>query len=408
MGKIKVAKEIAEGIGNVAKKVSQYGLTPERSLPRFGFGKIGEPKRETSTKTVRHQVSQNVLKRPIEEMSATYSPPRSTMKEDRILRPDDLKVGDVIIPAVGDTTLAGHELRSINDIELDKPVNLQGGGAFARDNPDVWASDKGAISALDRRIERAHDQAKGGRVLLAHTTMAGPAVDFAQMPNEIVRQMLLQSRMADDPSAINDFDKFMRETQWTKDYPPVPKFPGLKSDELEGYLRESSSGTARKKMIKGLAQDQWQARGAPDVASARWSTIEPSLLNQPSGMVGHAISEVQPGGIVSNPEVPHPTYNTNYSGNYLGRFEEPIPRDIMLPEFMAKQEGKTNRSQIDRAQLMGDIRQPITQEIIEKAHAYLMSREGRTKGIVGLVGAGIMTEGQARELFGEQYGAQTQ
>ena len=66
-------------------------------------------------------------------------------------------------------------------------------------------------------------------------------------------------------------------------------------------------------------------------------------------MTGRSISEVEPGGIVTDPAKPNLSYPHHYAGDLLGRFDKLVLRDIVFREWWAKQAGKTNRSQIDRS-----------------------------------------------------------
>jgi hypothetical protein len=41
------------------------------------------------------------------------------------------------------------------------------------------------------------------------------------------------------------------------------------------------------------------------------------------------------GRIISNPVVPHTTYNTQLGGQYVGGFDRPVPRDFLFSDFTA-------------------------------------------------------------------------
>jgi len=381
---IQSASEFASGLiggpENMAKDlgIKAATMTPEAMkfaalmlLPRHGFGRIGEEAVETGAKTLKHQMFDNNLPIPVEDLSAKYS--ARPMKTPNIIRPEDLNIGDVLIPGVGDTSLAGHDIHELGGKVLDKPVNMHGGGDFGLDNPEVWASAPAQIARLGSDVEEAAKLADGNRVLLANTLMGGQSVDFAHMPAELVRQQL---KDADLGAAEEAFNKFMREEPWS-DYDAIPDFPGLKSDELADYLVGYGKGDARKKMVKGAAQaKRWKGTPLPaSVEQARWASIDPDLLNEPSGMVGRSFSEVKPGGVVTNPERPNLTYPHHYAGEHTGRFEKLVPRDIVFRDWWKRQAGKTNRSQIDRSQLMSRISQPVDQQMIDEMSHYMLTGE---------------------------------
>jgi hypothetical protein len=335
------------------------GVAPGRSHPATA-------KQEALAKallglTYKHEIGQNKLRIPLEQMQAGYTGER-TMKPAQQVSIEDLQ-GGTIIPLVGDRTLAGKQLASVNETPLSSPVNLQGGANFARDNPDVWASKRGAITNYANRINAA---AEKGPVYLVHAAMGGRSGDFSRMMAEALLRQVPGSKIP--KKAIAAFDKTMKGAYG--DYGPDPNWPGLAKAQ-EGDWLDVAPGVQRTKMAQIMESAPMQQAGFPDVPSTRSAISEPVLRDLPSGTMGLAVSRAIPGSgqIVTDPAVRHPTYDTNLRGQYMG--ELPLtPRDALLPSFMATQGAKANRSHIDRAMLMRDIQQPVTQELVDKVMAF--------------------------------------
>lgn len=356
----------------------EAGLAALGAIPmagKAGRGAVG---------TLKHEISKTNLPRPLEEMTASYANQRP-LKPAVTINPEELE-GGTIIPLVGDRTIAGKELTGINETKLDQPVNLQGGPNFMRDNPDVWASDKGAVTKLTKRIDEAG--AGGDPVYLMHSSMGGRSGDFSKMMSDT-----LMEQMKNAPVIRKDriaFDEAMSAE--------VPGWPGI-DKVTPDWL--GSSGGGRTNLAQIMALDKFQKMGFPDVASSRFALTEPDLLNRRSGASGMTIARAQPGaGPVTQPAVQHPTYNTNVPGEYIGGFEKPLPREVVFPDWAATRKPGESRATADRSMLMGDIRQKADNKWLEGVMNYLRSEEGMKYGIGGAIAAGLLTTEQAKELEG--------
>ncbi|MGI6854461.1 hypothetical protein [Mesorhizobium sp. 1B3] len=355
-------------------------------IPNLGraAGKVGD----AVAKTFRHPISLTKLKRPLEEMNAIYSNER-ILKPDEIIWPERLQ-GGIIIPAVGDRTIAGKELAGINGYRFEQPVNLQGGFKLMRDNPDVWASEAGALSRLSDRIDWAGQA--GVPVYLMYTSMGPRSLDYSRMMTEAIREQMKLAPVT--KLAKTSFDADMRLR--------YPDFPGV--DNLTDQWM-AKPGDARTYLAQLMAQDRFQKLGFPDIASTRYALTEPELLNRLSGASGSAIAQVFPGaGINTKPLVPHPTYNATLPGIYLGSFMKPIPREIMFPNWAATRPVRENRAYADRSMLLGNVWQFADQQWLERIMNFLRSPEGQKYGIGGAVAAGLLTQEQAQQFFGLREG----
>jgi hypothetical protein len=121
-------------------------------------------------------------------------------------------------------------------------------------------------------------------------------------------------------------------------------------------LREhllNSPGRARSTFAKLMNAAPYQASGFPNVAEARFATIEPRLLDEPTFSAGLSFSRANPD--IVGPSG-HRTYNTGMGGTFEGGFGYSVPREVMYPDiFKALAQRQTKKgeplepSQIDYA-----------------------------------------------------------
>ena len=75
------------------------------------------------------------------------------MKPEQPITVEDLQ-GSWVQAMPGDRTPAGGKLTHIGETRLPRDVNLQGGGDYMFDNPNVWASGKGVITGLNKKTTK--------------------------------------------------------------------------------------------------------------------------------------------------------------------------------------------------------------------------------------------------------------
>jgi hypothetical protein len=306
---------------------------------------------------------------PVEQMSATRVPteellPRATVS------PESLQ-GSVLIPAYGDRTAAGVALTHINERPLADPVRLEGGPDFmraaaAQKEGSAWASGKGKVTTLAGRVRDAAKE--GDPVNLVYSAMGARGGDFSTMMADAVLGQLPGAKVTN--RTAQEFDAAMKAQR--------PDWPGLKSPDLRGRLRESAG--LRKTFVDEMALGKWQDAGFPDVGSTRAAISEPALLGQQTGASGYAISQLDPRGrVISNPAVPHTTYDTHLGGlGYLGGLERSVPREIMFPDWWATRQASPNQHPTahNRSFEMGDVRQKADQQWLDRVMAYLSQGRG--------------------------------
>lgn len=352
-------------------------------------------KADDAAKTMWHGVSSAKLRRPLEEMTATYEDV-GRMLPQKIASPEDLPVGSTIIPGIGDRTAAGKMLTGINETKFENPVHLQGGMDFMRGQSQIedgsaWASHDTVIDGIAKRaIKHGKD---GNPVFLAYSPMGGESGDFSRMTTNSILEMLRANPV--DDAAKKALNKAMRETE-SKDFAKVPNFDI--DQMLRGEGEWMNSGNVRKKLAKLLDKNSFAKLGFPDVGSIRKAVTAEDLLNVETGSGGQAISRIDPTRTFTEAKTAHADYPKHMAGTYIGGFERPIPREIMYPDFMATRKPGENPSQLNRAFSMQDVSQKVNQQWLDRIMAYLQSPEGVKLGIGGAIAAGLLTEDEAGML----------
>lgn len=264
------------------------------------------------------------LERPVPEMSATVEQVRD-LPQRALISPEKMQ-GGRLLALIGDRTAAGRKLLEVNGQPLASPVLLEGGPDFMRTHMNdgaAWASGKGVISRLSKGTQNA---AEGGKdVYGVYSAMGHTAGDFSTMMSDA---LMAQARNADiKKKDIRAFDKEVRALR--------PEWPGLLDEDANRILAES--GPLRLALVDRMGLDRYRQAGFPDVASSRAAILEPGLMDAPLWSSGFSVAKMDPTGrVIPNPTTPHKTYDTQLSGQYVGGLENPVPREIMFPDFFAK------------------------------------------------------------------------
>ena len=307
------------------------------------------------------------LDRPVSEMTAVTEPtPRAALVEREIMPLEGL-LGGRIIPLVGDRAAAGRVLRSVDDVELERPVILQGGPDFMRmqrfENPEesaAWASGKGVVSGLSRRVREA---SQGGDVYGMYTAMSQTGVDYNTMLTDAILGQLPNAKIT--KKLKKEFDKEIKKIE--------PNFVGIDSPDLEMQLLNNAP--LRKVFVNRMELEKFRSGGFPNVAAARKAITEPELLDVPVGYTGYTISRLDPmGRIVESPRIPHKTYDTQLMGQYVGGLEQQIPREIMFADFFADRRARGMPLSGDEyAFQRSNVLQEATPQWLENVMNYLRS-----------------------------------
>jgi len=263
------------------------------------------------------------LEVPISEMLFTAQ--ENTPKVARtIISPESMQ-GSTIIPAVGDRTAAGMLLTDIGGKPLNSPVQLEGGADFMRTHAPygaAWASDKGVITALSKKVREAGEK---GDVYMPHVAMSHTSGDFSNMMADALLEQMRATNIS--KTAKLEFDRSMRKVR--------PEWKGIDNPETLADMK--SNGAIRTAFVAEANLDKYANRGFPSIARTRVAITDPNLMDVPIHSTGYTVAKMNPQGLViDQPQAPHGSYSHQLGGTYAGGFEKPIPRDIMFPDFYAK------------------------------------------------------------------------
>ena len=314
---------------------------------------------DTAGKTYWDDLSKTKLSIPVEDMRSTHVPTEEGLLKRQLIKPEQLQ-GSIIIPAVGDRTMAGTRLTHINEKPLDYHVEMQGGPDYMRGisqmkDQSVWASDKGPITRMAKYARKLAKDNEGTDLNLVYSSMGARSGDYSHHMTDA-----LLSQMKSAPvtkKAIKEFDTEMKDIN--------PKWPGLSSPKLRDVLLEN--GKMRKQFVEEMALGEHQGKGFPDIGSTRAAITDPRFIGQPTGVTGYSMARLDPTGkIITDQKAPHITYRSKIAGKYLGGLDEHIPREIMFPDFYAGRRAASKKPlSDDRAFTMSNVHQVADQKWLD-------------------------------------------
>ena len=266
--------------------------------------------------------------------------PSGVLVPSKTIKPEDMEGGRIIFDA-GDRAVAGQKLVRINGIDLEFPIDLLGGPEFMmyqkhlRDNGgigSIWAGDKSAITRLGRQSVGDEE------TYFMPTVMTQTALDFNTMMSDALIQQVPKMKIT--KKTKKEFDKAVKKIR--------PEWKGIDHPEAREQLLGVKGGPLRLAFLDRMEKAEFQSKGFPDVVQTRVAITDPDYLDLPFASGGMTIGRVdksnpilnKKGEVVGfepvqNPNLSHATYNTQLSGDYMGGFEVPIPRQILAPDFYA-------------------------------------------------------------------------
>jgi len=292
--------------------------------------------------------------------------------------------GKVVLPFYGDRTSRGLLVEGVNDINFDQPVYTEGGvdfmvGPAAQADKSIWASNQNIITRIDKEAAKAAKEFEGADILGLTGSMAPDANDFATMTGAAMAELVKGAKIT--KKSAKEFDDIMRSID--------PDFVGVLSPKIREWA-ETTTSPKRKSFIRLMDSAPMQAKGFPSPAEARYSVTDPTQRDMPAGMFGLGAARVDtsaplmfnaPKGNLPKTSVPHSTYNTQISGEYLGSLP-PVPQGLLFKDVYNAMEGKVTKSgqPLNEAHKTHAIKtkmpaQKITPEILEGILSYLSRME---------------------------------
>jgi len=266
----------------------------------------------------------------------------------------------VLIGVPGDRSLAGHALHDVNGVPLSKPVELYGGPRYGQrqldlGNPNFWASQQGAASALQNKVARAAEET-GKTPYGIYTAMAPDSSNYALHHTESLLGQLdaLNPRKKD----IQAFDKMIRSEH--------PSFFGLRDPDVMEQLRMDPE--MRKMIAERLNKSSvYKPLGLPSGEATTHAITEPALRDVATGHTGYSVGELNPHAKLElDIAGDHPTYNTKIPGEFKGEMIAQLPWHYYFPDVAKKIQENPRQSKYSWGTFkMGDFNQPVTQQMID-------------------------------------------
>ena len=284
--------------------------------------------------------AKGLLTRPLDETNIGYSKNIDlTPKKDLSIQ--DLQ-GSVLYPLMGDQSATGLLVNSIDDVAFKNPVKLEGGANFMRGASNqaegtVWASDKGIISRLDRKVKSLSEETDKP-INMIYTAMGKEGVDFSTFPSGVLAEQIPTAKILKKDK--KSFDSLMKKrvmegvgTKKREKYPAVKDWVGIDSPKLRDYL-DNAPPSVRKKFVKIMDTAPFQQAGFPNVGKARYAVTDDALKTKKAGDTGLVIA--RPNLIkkpTNDPLVPHSTYPSQMYGDYIGGLDNTVPRSLLFRDY---------------------------------------------------------------------------
>ncbi|NDG42822.1 MAG: hypothetical protein EBY28_26620, partial [Betaproteobacteria bacterium] len=332
---------------------------------------------------ISHPVSAVKLRAPIRTLGyKEQADPNQPVSPEKFITPEALQ-GGAGIPLIGDMARLGL-LTHVGDEELPTPVRMQAGAHHMRKikpsgESSIWASAPGVISRQSKLVKTAIGMPGVDKVYGLHASMLPTGVDFGKpLSKTLVGQL---QNNPPHPDIGNAFNTVMRKK--------YPEFAGVENPaELHEQLMADTRRAPgmRKTFVKLMDSAPYQNAGMPSVGHARVAISDPEQLNLPVHSIGMGIGEYEPTGrIIRKATMPHEDYSAESAGKHTGRFEVPMSRAEMFPEWEAKRRELNMSTSADpRSFSMSMPIQKYDQEWVDKVMPlYLAKRKailGRAKG----------------------------
>jgi hypothetical protein len=350
MGKLKLFGSAVEGGLNAIKSAGRATHEQQAAMRAARDAEVAEQmanlparnKKANEALGLYHPVGGGIkLSKPVRGMHATtVRDPKFNPPEIGDITPEQLvKEEAALFPLVGDRAAGGKYLTHVGENELETPVRLTAGPLYMDANynhiiPDdsaAWESGLGRVTALGRQAERAGE---GGRPVYGiYTAGSGTNTDFNVMGANALIQQMPYSKIT--KKAEKEFDRAMKEG--SKEFPPIPNWPGIRSPEAQAMLLDKSNGIVRTKLFGTMGKENFQSMGFPDVPATRKAIIEPELLDVPTNQAGFRMARMDTKGrIIEDPLIPS-DYPKAMAGKVAGKLDVPADyKDVFQTHFDAR------------------------------------------------------------------------
>ena len=310
--------------------------------------------------------------------------------------------GRPFVTTMSDRTQAGGLLTGIDDVALDRPINLQGGQGFMFENPGmVWASAPGVVNQMMRTASEV-----GDNPIYLPFRMAPTGGDFATMTGETMLSFASSNMNKTQKKAL---DKAIRDYESVGSMVKGKRVgAGLKIKGWKGVDDPSSVEVWRntpdtlRKELMNMMDVQFRDKGGLSIGQARLAVTEPGQADALDARIQN-IGEIFTGKDVIA-ESGHPSYPAGVPGQGLGRTDQEVNIFELLTDarFGGQQKpvGDPQRptAQEIRALQMKPYAGRITEDILRGLEARGVNVNANPLATAAAVSAGSELEGLLAQL----------
>ena len=294
-----------------------------------------------------------------------------------------------------DSSSRNFKIKSVSDILLPQQYITHGGQDYARDlghiaQNIVGASNRGIANRITNRndIARQENLLAGGSGNVIHmpSTMGQYSESFSVQPISLLLGIADSGKLS--KANIKAFDQSIKEFKVPDGTQPFKNFKGIMTEEGRAQLYAPGAGELRKAAtnrfyLKKAGQNNQKLFGfnAEDVIN---SITDEALLGVPKGYIGNTVFMAPKGGMKLTKSA-NPTYDTDFSGQYLGTLGTSVPVEVLMPktfERIAKEHAGKNANL--RNMTIGALEQRkegvseiIDDRVIESYYNYLKNQKAK-------------------------------
>ena len=272
-------------------------------------------------------------------MAELETPDVEVMKRP-VIDPQQM-VGSVLVPVMGDPSIAGATIKSVEGVPLDAGVGLHGGPNYPlesiyRQSPSGWESMYGAAATKQEHFLRAQRENPDADVLGVYTAMGPESMLFNTMTSEIALRQFPALKIPQ-----RDIDAFNKKIEAI-----YPDFAGVTSPDAMGQVmgtipvtnlkgKQETAGNFRKALITEMRKKLWTNKGFPVIDDIVRATTEPALRDSELGASGFSIFRSEPEAeLIAQSRTA--TYDTGIPGQYYGGLQNSVPAALMFPRLWAR------------------------------------------------------------------------
>ena len=342
----------------------------------MGVRKLSAAEKTAETKRLKALKTPAVRRR--EEFREGYMFEPESSGQRNIIPPEELQ-GNVLVPVVGDPSVANKTVTEVGGVPLDAPVDYQGGPGYmlkhqAKEDPRGWASMESAARAKQYNIDKAAE-ATGLDPVGVYSAMSETSINFSTPVAEVMIGQLAALKPA--KKNIEAFNRAVRnKVVKEKGKPPKKPFKDFVGvddprvmDQMKGqgdYSMEGA-GALRKGVVQEMSKASWRDKGFPIYSDVVRSMTEPDLVGAAVGDAGYGMFKAKPGARLIE-DAQHASYNRGIQGEYLGGLAESVPPEIMFPkEFDRLSKTRNKRGRLfTRDEQLGSLRTSHLSEVADQ------------------------------------------